>query len=678
MSKKPRENAHSNLIGEATMPLELCRGTVHKINGKKADTPFIPEEGNSALYIGKTIVEPLAARIKAVLGWHEDQPQNIYSAEFIRSALTQLAGRRRVGEKINIVLARCMSEIFNGAQDVEKALTIEEQRQLILKIAKKEGIPENEIRIIELEKILRHTELFHALRTAVDSRTGKFDPELAFGAEPHKEEGQELFRWPESLSRDIAKCLYQAYRAHPEFAERFRDTVPEGLTSKRTEEYADNQQNYYSLAEVACRLADLHHGINFQSGSSRQACYDKIIEEVRRGRKGKFKKYQELEPLFELFKGKDFHTLHLFTDDGYREKKLRRTRARTKIAAIGTIGLASLSTAVGYEWHTEMRDRKEQEEQMREKIRQGTRHIRYRFESFLMEPKDNVDITLRITDRTLNRTQERYNFRALVFRELRPLMVEFLLDNVYLLQEANSNEAQVNELADLFVKKHSLFLSQKGVDISRPYANFQPYLEEISAAAEGNDDFEVRTMPAPPNPANMEGADALNNLRVKKIGTFTPSENYGSARTLYRYEKDGKIHIIGRDRSKEEPGTDDRVFTAKEGKVLARKFLVGMRKFDTLQVYDFRTILRNMCANDYALALNERTRPAESAENPFTFHYKDSLGKFEYFLQQSYFMDKTIHHYTDIILARRPGESQYTFEIGMEVARKFCDIMQAR
>ncbi|MBU1703111.1 hypothetical protein KJ951_01790, partial [Patescibacteria group bacterium] len=676
MPKNTPKQEQSGILKDAKMPLQLCRGTVHKINGKKVENCWgkpIPEGNSGALYIGKTIIEPISTRIRAVLTGKEPGPQNIYSEEFIQSALENLGPHLRIGNKICIVQARCLSEIFNGPTDTENALTIERQRDFIRKIAKKIGIKEEQLEFIDLEDQVRHSQLFLAVRMSIDPATGKFDPEMAFGADRDEDEKNEPFRWPESVSLDIAKCLYEAYKAHPEFADLFRETIPKGLAGDREDQ--SDQQNYYSLVEIACRIADLKHGTSFQCGAGRQARYDKIIEDLRRGEKGQFKKYRELKPIFDLLKGATFQTLHFFTDADYRGKKLRRTRARTKIAAMAAIGLTTLGTAAFHSCTSEMRQREEQEQLMEEKIREGTRHIRFRFEGFFMDEQENVKMTLSIANSVLGRLKERYQMGIFMNSELKPLVIEFLLASTGLLQQANQDAGVVNELADLFVKKHSLFLAQKGLNTTQPFANFTPYMDKIKEAAVGMDDFQLNTILASPNPGNFDDVESVNDLHLKKIGKFTPSVQYGWTQTLYIYEKNGETHILGRDMSKEDPKTVDRVFTAKEGRELAQQFLSGLRKYDTLQIADLRSTLSNMCYNKYNPGPKEKSEPAESNPySPYTFHYKDSLGEFDYYLRQSYFMDKTINHSIDIILARRPGESQYTYETGMEVARKYCNI----
>jgi len=686
------------IFEDASSEPEFCKYVMRKRNGEKvkgeSQEPFIGEASHT-LYIGKTIQAPIAARVRRTLGWgkpgdpyEKAELKNLYSEEFIKSALEYLSRHLKPDEKIRIVLARSCSEIFNGPEDVERALTITEQTTLIQKVAEEIGTDPSRLEIIDLEKNRRHAALFQALRGAIDSETGKLDAKEAFTSTEHVLVGHEAISWY------IARELYQAYISHPTFAALFQGTVPDELADAESETDQNNPKNFYGLAEVAIRLTDIIEGVHIHSGSSRQTRYDKIIEELLKGEKGGFKHIPELEVIFKRIEESehpDFETLYIFADKEYHKKRRRKNRALTQLATAGAVGFSVLAGIGAHEGNKWIDERKTEEDRISRTVKEKTKDVLFRFDNKNLLKQDNPNATRSVARSMMARLGQRYQLNPTLQMELKPLLLDFLMANTELLSDAYESDAKEALVIDIFVERFALFLSSKGVNTEEgPFSHIKPHFQTIWDAAHGKDERTVRTKMVYAAPHQFEAQ--IEDTNLHPIVTFVEPEEFGGSRTLYSYEDEEGASVVARDRPAEwtlhsaaqdtgkKYDTSLRIFTAKEGKEAAEAFILSVRKFDLLQLYEWKDAIIYTCSGEPDTFVKDAKFKTDHGMSKWSKPYIDTWGEWEYYVTKWNYLHKDEHSqkYRDYILARLPNETHYTYERGKEAAQRFCTIWHAQ
>lgn len=318
-------------------------GISYKILGKppkdKNAEPVMTAD-TAAIYIGKLCPLPFTEELPHhTFGFQA--PERIYGDEFIKACLDYGFNHTPPGEKVRVVICPSLSALLNGPNDMEGAYTLQEEAQRIYTIAAfsfPKRLPDLEL--VPMEQVPENRELFQHLSACKDPVTGEVDIGRAYGA---NETGEQKLS-ANSTALEIARFLYQASQKNGRLLEIFLKMRPEKV---RTMNYPESSK-YYGLTEIAIRLRAILSGQKLHIGAERQDVYDKWIAAIVRGenQNGQFRNFSELYPLYALFEGKTFETVHVHTrNNAFRrgkDKKLARARAFIFGSIINCLALGGL------------------------------------------------------------------------------------------------------------------------------------------------------------------------------------------------------------------------------------------------------------------------------------------------------------------------------------------------
>lgn len=631
---------------------------------------------NHAFYVGKLIPNTVSERIRRLLGWRLsrekidpeakekiDPEERMYNKEFFAGALESLFTNLQEGQKARVVVCRSLSELINGPNDVEHALTSEQEICLIKRIAKRKfRKTENSLEVVDLEKQPQHEALFRALRASVKPETGRADIEKALA---DNEDEQSVIAETNSLR--IAKMLFKAAAKSENLRKAFSKTIPDKLEDSAPE---NPDLQYYSLIEVAIRLGDILNGIYIHGGSNRQAIYNGIIIQLIRGKEGRYKDIEELKPLFEMLKGLRFETLHLDNEKNYyRFKKIQSlARCRMLIYAALLVGVVAGGVIAG-KWH-ERGQQKRRQDEVNELLRERLDDITFYIDRFEMDKKHNVNKFHEITNEILNDLKLRYQFSQDMCDELKPFLQKYLLDNKHLLGSIYRVNSIRMDMADLFIQKHDLYFKNRGIETGRPYQHLYHYIPIFRVLLESDEDVSFRSNPAD----NISGTPIKN---VENIGTFVGGEDYGWEYEFYLYKADGKSHIVARDRVNEEYGSQDKCFTSKRAKKGAAAFFRMIERYDTLPLDGFNSQIRSMTywlKDDKDRQFCEKRSEKKSKSTDFIYRpvvYADFFRRYVYEVIKYQGYDSAREQLVDCLLARTLADTHFTHWRMNEVAERY-------
>ncbi len=358
-----KETIIPSIIGEAIR--RICKDeetyASHRINGKeppKDNDELFLKNDNHALYIGKCLYSGGSDDVKDIVGIKTYR--GIYSEDFIAVCLDYLSAHlsQEPGQKIKIVVGRLLSELFNGKDDVKKALTMEEQRKKILRIAQRKcGLKSEQLDIVDPVTGPRHSELFKKLKQCIDPQTGVVEAQKAFSTE--KEEKAVI-----TNSFGIAQILFKAAEEDERLNNALIACIPEHLKKDATKEQLD-QRKCYGLTEIAMRIADFMDGTYIHACMPGQVNFNQIIGRLLQGKKGCFKGIKSLHPLFDVLPSTPFHTIHIDNRQNPRVHERNRIIARARLAVAVILGASALTGS--YECGRYMERTQNQQVDVREK-----------------------------------------------------------------------------------------------------------------------------------------------------------------------------------------------------------------------------------------------------------------------------------------------------------------------
>ena len=670
-----------NTVKIAFRPVTKTPCVSHSVNGKKSERGPDLKSENNGFYMGKIIRKTTAERIRKTMQW-KTAPDPIYTEEFIAGALEYLFAHLKPGEKARIVVCRALSEIFNGPKDVKHAISTEEEIELIYRIAaKKFGKGRDRIEVIDLEKQLQHGELFEVLRQSADPDTGEFEADRAFGVK-----NDITFSAPPS-SLEIARCLYGASLKNEKFAMRLKKGIPAKLKETGAE---DLPTSYYSIAEIAIRLAELFRGRYIHGGSNRQAIYDEVIEALIKGEKGSFKKVRALHPLFKLLEGKRFETLHLDNiNNPYRQRGEKR-RALSRLAAAGIVGLAAVTAPYGIHRYQEMREREAREEVVKAYINDQLKNVSYYVDGKFRVQMDAEKIE-ELVKRLHRELEHRYHIPVEAQEELRirELFRQFLIQDERLLKSACTEEKDFAYAMDLFIRKNKILLEGYGLKIGRPYEHLAPYMDYILEAAEKDTPDISVNVKREPCSFFSTSVDCGPRGDFTELGIYYGHELYPKGYQLYLVKKEGRQYLVARDFYDDEwlkkyPEIEDKIADTKKAAEAARSFVKTMKFFDIMHLMDWEPLFYNLHKNS-SYSVDHVDDSIEDEEEPCEYilegsrTYEDYFGAFGPFeLIENNYYNQRYNSWERCLKARIPGQdANFTIQRAHEAAVHFREALKA-
>jgi hypothetical protein len=629
---------------------------------------------NHAFYVGKMVPYSFGEKVRKLLGWGEVDGR-IYTPEVIEGLLNYAARHLEDGEKVHFVIAPALSELFNGPKDIGRALSSQKEIELIRKIAGGEffnrfGTMPLEITDIEEEPL--HKDLFAKLRSSVDPETKIVDSEKAF----ETEEKIELSENASSLQ--IARFLYKVSQEDDRFNEALRHAVPGRLKE------SDNTE-YYALTEIAIRLAEILNGRFVHGGVERQEVYDVIVERILKGKKGSYKNIEAFEPLFKLFEGKRFETVHLKTGENYYELKKKRNLARVRILLI--MALAGGGAWGAYEGgrYQEKKEQKARAEQIDRDLKSELFGIAFHMDSPHIEisKERNVEIFHEIVNEALKDIGLRYRLSQDILEELKPFLQRHFLEhkNTISTIHAGNNFLRI-DLEDLFIRQNALFFKNKGIKIEKPYQSLIPYTEAFKALLASGENLTVSL---------KNSADAND---FESIGTFYSGQGYNNEYGFYWYDSGNKRHLVAKSGTKtyyeriEGPIASSEIkkeyseFSSEKAKEGARQFLYSVRRFDAVGLLEYESLLFDLRSRKNYEKPGTLCKDLSQSDNLVRImgtdkgRYKDSFGEFDYELVVGNDSDAKTFLSKKCLLARdvKAGEPEFTNKTAHEMADRYFDM----
>lgn len=285
----------------------------------------------AAIYIGKLYPLSLTEELPHhTFGFQS--PERIYGDEFIKACLDYGFRHTPSGEKVKIVVCPSLSVLLNGPDDIKGAYTLQEEVRRIYTIAALSFSNRvNDLEVVAMENDPENAQIFQHLSQCKDPVSGEVGIERAYG----KNELSECNLSTNASALEIAKFLYQACQKNDRLREIFFKMRPAKV---RNMPYPESSK-YYGLTEIAIRLRAILAGQKLHIGAERQDVYDKWIVAIVRGRNqnGQFKDFSELYPLYELFQGKTFETVHINTKNNAFRKEKDKKSAWNRFFVFGAI-----------------------------------------------------------------------------------------------------------------------------------------------------------------------------------------------------------------------------------------------------------------------------------------------------------------------------------------------------
>ncbi|MBU0727442.1 hypothetical protein KKA95_02035, partial [Patescibacteria group bacterium] len=659
---------------------------------------------NHAFYIGKMFPKR-----------NGDNP--LYTREFITAALDNMFQNLEEGEKAQIIIGRSLSELFNGPQDIKGALTLEEQRDLIHKIAWKRFKKDSDhLEVLEFSEHTAHALLYQILRENIDTETGTVDfPKAMNGLSEELDDVWEIakrindhsvFRVMANTSKNLAfrvynpdslmftKILHQAFEKDDRFKGAVEHTVPEHI-----KEADIPSASHYGIAEIAMRLADIKNGRYIHGGAERQQKYDLIIRKIIQGKEGGYKNINELEPLFEAMQGCRFETMHLKTAENYYELQRRAVVARSRIGIILALLLASLGAAYLLGRYDEHRKQEEAdalvESDLEGELKNITMHRGGGFGSELSK-EWNVSEFNEIVNEALVDIGHRYNLSDEMLEDIKPFLQKHFLDNKRRISTIYGGNTFVRvDIEDSFVQENDLYFKSKGVVPGRPYQELYEYMDDFQALLDSDESLEVDDKEE--RGITDEGRFKPKRKDFEYIGTFYSGEERDNAYEFYWVTIDGRKNLVAKTGTGTygslgpgPVGMTEQVgystYSSRRAKEGIYQFLYSIKRYDGVQLFPHYWLANTTEAlSDYNGEEFGKVLCRRSFEKPIHVEvferevgvYRDYFGKFDYEFIVKQENDDDSFAKSDCLLARRPGETDFTDEAGVEMAIKYVDTVDA-
>lgn len=253
--------------------------------------------------------------------------KNIYSDDFLTVLIWYCGTRLRPGTKLRIQLWPTLSEILNWKEDVEWAMSFEQQRSYILNLAKKIN-PRlaSTIEIINIED--DHPELFSLLRMS------EWTKNLSSTDVPDLD--------PQNYSSlSIARYLYWVMSQSKPFYDRVYKTMPDEVRDRIEKWEFPSSWIHYGMIEISFRLYNFLRWESLQWWLKRQSVYDSLIRDILYW-KLSAKYYPELIDLqkfcLEIVGDRQFETLHIDNKEcdkiAANQKKKRTLRSTVRAMTV--------------------------------------------------------------------------------------------------------------------------------------------------------------------------------------------------------------------------------------------------------------------------------------------------------------------------------------------------------
>lgn len=655
---------------------------------------------------------------------------SIYSDEFFEASLKFLFENIAEGERAQIIMAPCLSKYFNGEEDRSMGLSESDAKDFIMKIVdKKFRKRKSDLEICSVEDLPLHKNLFDSLESAFEG--GVLDPEKAFSgsdfwenssraAQPEDESQPDNSEKTPPTSLDISNILYQASKENVQLFQFFRHAVP----GKTRHEYDDppSPSDYYALAEVSIRLAEILNGKYIHGGADRQVKYDELISWIvssanpEKGKPCKKRAILEgLEPLVEFFKGKKFEILHLDTAKNPCKLTRERTRARINILLTGLLSLAAVAGPI-YGGNAISKWKKAENARQAEELMMGM--VDKSLEGKCLTHEDckwglNPEGSFRnIMEECLTQISIRYGLSFEQVGELKSSFLVFVLKNEKRLTSIGDNSDRIVAFGDMFMRDPLTLmkLTEVGIKIPESYEHLSPYEDQIVEIANGvkqkaqisGTKRELTTC----NPQSMLPAPcACKNF--EDLGVFVGAGRgpYWGASQIGICETKGgdKIFIAGPVDSS--PAISYREETLREiisslhyelfykkDPVLSTeqmeeeaKLYVEMRKKEAMAKIpeEIQTSLREICGRKTNFRLSNfdfsesSTDYYEGMRWVYTYVEPFTEEKWELYMTGDCgkFGGKVFCE--NFVMARKDGDKDFTFKRAIEFAQKFADVMDS-
>lgn len=227
----------------------------------------------------------------------EGRDKKLYNDDFIIFSLAYVFKHSFNEKKVVVRIWRAISELANGKEDVAEYMSLEEEKQHILSLAKR-YFPERYKQLVIIDMEEDNPELFKTLReTWITWLDSEQQPQLG----------------DNTTSLDIAKYLYWACKKNKKFYGWIKKLMAEDQI-KKTE---NNYPSYYGLIEISCRLHDFLKWICIQWWAARQNLYDEFIMMILGDIKG-IERFPELKPLHDFCVAKSwqktFGRMYIYKD----------------------------------------------------------------------------------------------------------------------------------------------------------------------------------------------------------------------------------------------------------------------------------------------------------------------------------------------------------------------------
>ncbi len=686
------------MVADAFMRVDRTREYVsHTFRGKKGQKDKNPslhklESFNHGFYMGKILPLGRMEKFQELTGFGEPR-ERIYSEAFIEGALAYLFEHLKPTHVAQFIIGRSLSELFNGSEDLEGALTLEEQKELIYKIAKKKfGKTHKNLRVQEMEELPLHRKLFEAARAAIDPQTHRVDLDKAFGS------AGDISLTEDATSLDLARFFYRACLQDEEVYEAFLKTVPKELMSDQEKEALDRSKvdtrMGYGIAEVAIRLAEIRDFRFIHGGVGRQAKYDSIIQTVIEGHQGKWKGRSAVQPLFKHLEDDDyFQTLHLDTESNPFHLEKIRSVARTRLAAWSIVTLVTIAGLVETGRLVERQEQRTRQELIDTRLAKDLNRVvmygGYGPHTELSNPS-KIDAYKEVAGTMLKDMKQRYSAYPLQeaqWQSLMPFLQDFILKNKrYLSTIYRDNNFYRLDLVDRFLMENAMFLRSKGIEPQRPYQElYKNHFAELVAFLNSDDNTVV------------VDRDQINQKRVDKpqlelIGTFTSGQGSDNEYHFYYLtQEDGSRHIVAKDGIESDkvfipagPASEyhdvkyDR-YSAAKAKEGVRQFIYAMQRYEALDLMPYAQELSHLRLIPVIKGEHEGKIMCDGKKETEGYvrtigsdvrTFRDPLGRFSYeFIVESGF-DEPSFASAPCILARKEGKGDFTTETAIEMAEE--------
>jgi len=693
-----------------------------KAQGDEDDTPSKLDSNNHAFYIGKLMLLTKRQRLKRVLGW-KNITDSIYSKEFILASIEHLLSQVRPGQRVQYVVAPAFSELFNGWEDFKKGLDETQEVNYIKRLIKKHFKGrQDDIDVVNVETLPHNQSLFEELRKHQNLETGLTDPAKAYNSTSYALDGN-------SDALDIARFLYQTKAKNDVLSKVFYGMIPaeikgelkemnneltdlriqledmnsdsetysnpeertalQKLYTQKLEDYRKARDHYscYGLTEVASRLSEVLHGRNIHGGVERQGKYDDLISKIINGKNGSLKRQTDLDPLFDLFEGKRFETIHVTTKESYHEVKKKRNIARTRVSIYSVLAMGILLGAFSTGVITHMMTQSTLDQGVFTEIQsdlKGANIYNYQKWGNDYTSFDKANIFLEIMDEAVQDLALRYSLPGHVVEQLHPFLAEYMLQNKSSLNNCRNNFFARNDIVDNFMAKHKLFLKYHGIEHSKPYKELRSHLGLFQDTAKSTKSIIVNTqVRTQMNPALGSGQN-VSESSLEFIGEFRSGKTKGDA-TWYKLAgknlpaKHYEFYIYTNSHTQEKTlmaGIGSNRYSSKEAIEGAKQFLYTIHRADWAELSEHNELVSTIRFLDqYPQCQDKDIRDDESFQQFKLGTINDSLTGDEYEYAYGFFSNPSdLGASTRCLFAKTPEDETFTTDRAVEMVQKFEDV----